>query len=284
MKVRDYKKGRVAIMTLLLALKWMLEDEGRIKEAVVVASDSKVTTEFVSYEERKIYPIGIRTKNDEVPLAVAGGAGDVPLIKQSYKIFEKILTSLAIKKWEGKTPSFEQFELAVGEIESALISRFRELREQGIDPNINMILASVDSSGRASIYRFDGRGLAEPVHDNPGFAVIGKGFVTGGNLLLKLLGYTPSYTGDLGMLSTFIIDVVSEIDPTVGSFLGENYLMRVEEGKVVLGPLKEEFIKEYKEKVRRRKDIIKRIWELMDEFGEEKVERKIEELEATSQK
>lgn len=212
------------------------------------------------------------------------GAGDVPLIKQSYKIFEKILISLTIKKWESKTPNFEQFELAVEEIESVLINRFRELRGQEIDPNVDMILASVDNSGRASIYRFDGRGLAEPVHDNPGFAVIGRGFVTGGNLLLRLLGYTPSYTGDLGMLPTFIIDVVSERDPTVGSFLGENYLMRVEKGNVVLGPLKEEFIKEYKEKVQRRKDIIKRIWTLMDEFDEEKVGRKIRELEANSQK
>jgi len=60
-------------MTLLLALKCILEDEEEIKEAVVVASDSKVTTDFVSYEEKKVHPIVIRTKDDEIPLAVAGG-------------------------------------------------------------------------------------------------------------------------------------------------------------------------------------------------------------------
>ncbi|HDI74698.1 MAG TPA: hypothetical protein ENF55_01940 [Thermoprotei archaeon] len=65
---------------------------------------------------------------------------------------------------------------------------------------------------RDSLYLFDNRGLAEPVHDNPGFAVIGNGFFTSGNLLLKLLGYNPGTSGniDLGILTAFIIDLVSE--------------------------------------------------------------------------
>ncbi|MEM0254141.1 MAG: hypothetical protein QXK78_06255 [Candidatus Bathyarchaeia archaeon] len=60
------------------------------------------------------------------------------------------------------------------------------------------------------------------------FAVIGMGFFTGANLLLRLLGYEPekSHLLDIGALSVFIIDVVSEIDPAVGSFIGESYYMR----------------------------------------------------------
>ncbi|MEM1990089.1 MAG: hypothetical protein QW782_05595 [Candidatus Bathyarchaeia archaeon] len=60
------------------------------------------------------------------------------------------------------------------------------------------------------------------------FAVIGTGFFTGANLLLRLLGYEPekSHLLDIGALSVFIIDVVSEIDPAVGSFIGESYYMR----------------------------------------------------------
>jgi len=125
------------------------------------------------------------------------------------------------------------------------------------------------------MYVFDGNGLAEPVHDNPGFALIGTGFVTGGNLLLRLLGYSAeeSYSLDLGALSAFIIDVVSEVDPAVGSFVGESYFMRVENGKVVLGPLKIEALKEYKQKIPRRKEILQRIWRLLDIFGEEEVEK-----------
>jgi len=269
-------------MTLVIALKWIFKG----RESVVVSSDSRVTVGPITYEARKVYPIVLKVNDDEVPLAIAGGAGDASLIKQGYVICEKILRDLAVKEWDKKTPSFEQFEEAVKQIESILISRFRELRSQGLETGFNMILASVDHDGRASMYLFDGRGLAEPVHSNPGFAVIGTGFITGGNLLLRLLGYDPdkSYMLDLGVLSTFIIDVVSEIDPAVGSFIGESYLMRVEEGKVMLGPLKEEAVKEYKEKVRQRKELIRRFWRLLDIAGEQKVLQRIKRLEREVQK
>jgi len=228
-----------------------------------------------------VHPIVLVKDGDGIPIAVAGGAGDAALVKQAYVLCDKILKELALKEWGGKTPSFKQFRDAVRRIEGLLISRFRELRQQGIEPEFRMILASVSPEGEVSIYLFDDRGLAEPVHDNPGFAVIGRGFYTGGNLLLRLLGYTPeeSHEMDLGALSAFIIDVVSEVDPTVGPFVGESYYMRVKDGKVLLGPLKEEAIKEYKEKVKRRKELIRRIWRLLDIAGEE-VLKMIEELEA----
>jgi len=62
-------------LTLVLALKWIREG----KEGVV-SSDSRATIGPVSYEVRKVYPIGLR--EDNVPLAVAGGAGDSSLVKQ----------------------------------------------------------------------------------------------------------------------------------------------------------------------------------------------------------
>ncbi|MEM0172262.1 MAG: hypothetical protein QXV57_06855 [Thermoproteota archaeon] len=144
-----------------------------------------------------------------------------------------------------------------------------------------MILVSVEHNGKSSIYLFDERGLAQPVHDNPGFAVIGTGFFTGGNLLLRLLGYEPeeSYKLDIGLLSTFIIDVVSEIDPAVGSFVGESYYMRAGEKGVLLGPLTEEAIKEYKERVKQRKELIRNIWRILDRTGEQKILEVIRKLE-----
>lgn len=265
-------------MTLIIALKWIIDN----KEAVVVSSDSRVTVGgLVSYEARKVHPVVLYVNGEEVPLAIAAGAGDASLVKQGYRICESVLKKFAIEEWGRKTPSFEQFEEASKHIEHIFIHRFRELRKQGLEIDFVMILASVDISGKASIYVFDKRGLAEPMHENPGFAIIGKGFFTGGNILLRLLGYSPekSYMLDLGVLTTFIIDVVSEIDPTVGPFVGESYLMRVKNKKVALGPLKEEHIKEYKEKVKHRKDIISRIWKLLDIVGEQKILEKIEELE-----
>jgi len=88
-----------------------------------------------------------------------------------------------------------------------------------------------------------------------------------------------SYTVDVGALSTFIIDAVSEIDPAVGSFVGESWYMRVEGKEVLLGPLKEEAIKDYKMKVQLRKEIMRRLWRLLDVAGEEKVEATVRNLE-----
>jgi len=68
-------------MTLLIALKWVLEG----RESVVISSDSRATVGPVSYEVRKVYPIILGAGGEAVPLAVAGGAGDAPLIKQATK-------------------------------------------------------------------------------------------------------------------------------------------------------------------------------------------------------
>jgi len=264
-------------MTLIIALKWIIEGN----EGVVISSDSKATVGPISYETRKVYPIVLKVGDKYVPLAIAGGAGEASIVKQSYRVCEKVLTDLAVKEWKNQTPTFEQFEDAVNQIESILIRRFKELREQDLEPSFSMILASVSPQGKASMELFDERGLAEPVHDNPGFAVIGTGFITGGNLLLRLLGYSAeeSYTIDIGTLSTFIIDVVSEIDPAVGSFIGESYYMRTEKGEVLLGPLKPEAIKEYKLKVAKRKALLQRIWKLFDSIGEDEIEKIVEESE-----
>jgi hypothetical protein len=48
---------------------------------------------------------------------------------------------------------------------------------------------------------------------------------------------------------------------------------------VLLGPLKEEAIKDYKMKVQRRKEIMRRLWRLLDVAGEEKVEATVRNLE-----
>ncbi|MEM0172261.1 MAG: hypothetical protein QXV57_06850 [Thermoproteota archaeon] len=93
-------------MTLILALKWIFGS----KEGVVISSDSKVTVGPVSYETKKVYPILLKVNEEYVPLAIAGGAGDASLIKQSYRISENVLKDLAVKEWNKRTPTFEQFE------------------------------------------------------------------------------------------------------------------------------------------------------------------------------
>jgi hypothetical protein len=262
------------LLTLVLALKWVTKNG----EGVVVSSDSRATVGPISYEVKKVYPIVLE---EDVPLAVAGGAGDASLVKQGYRICERILKEMAVREWERTTPTFEQFEEAVRRIEGAIMERVGELRARGVEPDFSMVLASVDVKGRASIYVFNERGLAEPVHENPGFALLGRGLFTGGALLLNLLGYAAeeSYALDLGLLSTFVIDVVSEVDPSVGPFVGESWYMRVEEGKVVLGPLKGEALREYKERSRKRRELLRRLWRLLDAVGEKRVEELLKNIE-----
>jgi len=92
------------------------------KKGVVVFSDSKVTVGPVSYEVRKVYPILL---TEDVPLAIAGGAGDAAFIKQGYRICERVLKDLAVREWNKKTPSSDQFEEAVKRIESVFIEGSR---------------------------------------------------------------------------------------------------------------------------------------------------------------
>ncbi|TDA42065.1 MAG: hypothetical protein DSO07_01265, partial [Thermoproteota archaeon] len=63
------------------------------KEGVIISSDSRATVWPVSYETRKIYPIFLKVDEEYIPLAIAAGAGDASLVKQSYRICEEILTN-----------------------------------------------------------------------------------------------------------------------------------------------------------------------------------------------
>ncbi|RLF04282.1 MAG: hypothetical protein DRK00_07050 [Thermoprotei archaeon] len=213
-------------MTLVLAFKWRVG----AGDAVLISSDSRATTPLgIAYEVRKVKPMVFEDR----PLAVAGGAGDAVLVKWGYEVAEEVLAGEAGER--GAPLPAPLFRRAVRMIEDRLAGRLYRLRGLGIEPSFQMVLGSVDGEGRASLYVFDNRGLAEPVHENPGYAVIGSGFITGGLLLLRLLGFSElaasGRTGllDLGMLTAFIIDVVSEVDTSVGPFVGESWLMRLEE-------------------------------------------------------
>jgi len=256
-------------MTLVLALKWLFE-EG---EAVVVSSDSKATTSLgISYEDKKVHATSL---DNDRPVAIVSGSGDPSLVKWGFEAADEVLLKYAQNEYPVK---FASFRSAVREIEHVFMERLNHLRSFGVEPEIQMILCGLDLSGKASIYLLDNRGLAEPRHENPGYAIIGSGFVTGGILLLRLLGYTMEL--DLGILTTFILDNVSEVDIAVGPFVGESYLMRLDEKKenIVLGPMKKEAIAEYKEKSAKRKEMLRKLWRLCDSIGEEEVEEILDKI------
>lgn len=80
-------------MTLVIALEWLWDG----KMGVVVSSDSKITAGPMSYEEKKIYPILLGTEGEPVPIAIAGGAGDLPITKQACEMCDEMLTDLCTK-------------------------------------------------------------------------------------------------------------------------------------------------------------------------------------------
>jgi len=254
---------------------------------VLVASDSRASGGPVFFEERKVRPIFFLAEDGrEFDLALVGGAGDAAVAKQGFLVVERVFREWFVRVGvrEGRNPLAGEFEELVGEVESRLMRRYRELRGLGVEPSTSLLLAGVTQDAKPMLYVFDERGLAEPMHDNPGYALLGKGVVTGGLLLLRLLGFRlPESAGwDLGLLTAFMIDMVSEVDPTVSPFLGESYYIRYDKakGRVVSGPLREEAYREYKRRVRMRREVIRLLWRILEELEEGSEERVAEALRA----
>ena len=253
-------------------------------DGVLVSADSRASSGLVYHEERKIRPVMLRSPSGEqLYLAVVGGAGDAALVKQGFSVVED-----AFRRWlettrSDRNPDEEGLRAVVSDVESALMERYSRLRSMGVEPDASLLLASVTGDGRPALYVFDSRGLAEPVHENPGYALLGRGVVTGGLLVMRLLDYSPGGASgwDLGLFSAFVIDAVSEVDPSVSPFLGESYYIRYDRelGRVVIGALKEEAYREYKERIRKRRELIKLVWSLSEALGEDAVEAALRRLE-----
>lgn len=102
---------------------------------------------------------------------------------------------------------------------------------------------------------------------------------------MRMIGYEPDL--DLGGVSAFMIDSVSEVDTSVGPFIGESYLMRVEtiDGKkeLRLGTLRDEELINYKNATIIRKKLIAKLWKLCDEHGEESVKKQLDSLKGNDE-
>ncbi|MEM3795552.1 MAG: hypothetical protein QW429_06720, partial [Thermoprotei archaeon] len=183
---------------------------------VVVSADTRASGGVVYGEERKIEVVRVGVGGGVVEPAVVAGSGDAALVKQGFGVVGR-----AFEKWfgsNGRQPDGAGFVEIVGGVEAELVGRYKAVRDAGLDVDVNLLLASVTSGGEPVLYVFDSRGIAEPRHSSPGYALLGKGALTGGQLVLNLLGYSPSKDWDVGVLSAFLIDAVSSVDPSVSPF------------------------------------------------------------------
>ena len=264
-------------MTLIMALVWGL--------GVVVTADTRATAGPIYGEERKIYPIYLNIGDEELDLAVVAGAGDSALIKQGVQLMRRVYIEWSKELGnEVRNPTEDESLRIVERIERALIERYALLRNVGINPSVEILLATVTHEGKPLLYVFDSRGIANPMHEVPGYAILGAGRITGAQLLLSLLGYDPERAAswDHSVFPVFVIDMVSQVDPTVSSFTDPQssvYIRYdVKARKVVMGPMKIESFKEAKEAVGKRVKAIRKLWELMEIASEDEVLGYLEEL------
>ncbi len=259
-------------MTLVIGIVW--------GNGVLVSADSKASSGYIFHEERKIHPVYFVLNDKEYDLAVLAGAGDAAIVKQGFQIISDVFREWfnSIGSREDRNPTDDELKEIVAEVEYKLMNRYRDLRSLGIEPKSSLLLATVTQEGKPRLYVFDDRGIAEPKHDNPGYALLGSGLITGGLLLLRLLDYRPGENWDMGALSAFLIDMVSEVDLAVSPFLGESIYIRYENGRVVQGPLREEAFKKYKERIRKRREAFRLLWRVIEEIGEDNTLKGLESL------
>jgi hypothetical protein len=166
------------------------------------------------------------------------------------------------------------------DIQRRLPARYRELRSLGYEPEASLIVAAVDGDGNPYIFRYSGGILDDRTED--GYAMVGIGRDTGGVLLLSLLGYGPEATWDMGLLALLLI---AAVNPYVSPLAAEadGLYIRWQDGKVVMGPLEPEAFQEYKQRAKKRIQLIRALWQLAETCGEEAVEKALEALKSAGE-
>jgi len=105
------------------------------------------------------------------------------------------------------------------------------------------------------------------VHDEPGYAILGKGYIIGGaHILVDLLGYelANSWRFKSDALATFLINQVAKVDPSVSPFEGDGFTMYARRNTLYLCLPPKSPVK-YADQSRLRTEIIRSMWQLCDE-------------------
>jgi len=262
-------------MTLVVAFRY-----GR---GVVMASDSRSVLGPTAEEVRKLRPVYLIAKGGrEVHLAVAGGSGDGAVVKQSYRDVETAFREFYRQR--GRHPRGEEVYDVAEEIQQRLLTRYQALKSLGYEPEASLIVSTVTGDGSPHIFQYSNGVLNDRSED--GYAMAGLGRDTGGVLLLSLLGYRPDAEWDMGLLTFFLIDAISLANPYVSPLTTEvdNFYIRWQDGEVVMGPLKPESFREYKERVKKRIQLIRTLWQLAETIGEDKIEKALTKEEKTAEK
>ncbi len=261
------------MMTIVIAFRCDTDGE---EEGIIIASDTQATDGITAIEVEKIVPIvyGATEEGvDEKYIAIASGAGHAGIVRQFIRLAEQILIEHFENDWEFQEPNYNQFEEAILEIQDEYIERLSIWRKNNFHPSIELLICGLSPDGKASMYQFDSDGAAMAVHASPGFAGLGHGFSTGGNLILKQFWNPSIDVEESTMLSAYIIEMVSLVDPTVGEFDGSIYLFRIEDGRPALGGMKSDSLEETIEQIQPRKENLENAWILCNKISDDEMNK-----------
>lgn len=81
----------------------------------------------------------------------------------------------------------------------------------------------------------------------------------------------------MGLLSAFVLQIASEVDPNVSPNIGDSLFMRYDpnEKDIVVGSIKDQAISRMRDRLERRKEAFKLLWRSMDILGDDREDRVI---------
>lgn len=244
-------------------------------QGVLMASDDRVSLGYVVERDKKLFPIYTMVGGKEQGLALVGGSGLSGLVKQSVWVIERAFKGfLDVKQ---RAPTDNEVEDLLDTIQRALALRYRELRANGVEINVGLMLGLVTCEGRPHLYVFSEDGIYEARHESPGYAMLGAGRDVGGALLLNILGYSreKAELWDLETLTAFVLEVLALTTPYVSPFPESLEAYRIEWDNNLRGPritrVSAQVYAEAKGRAATRLSLLRRVWELTERFGEDKV-------------
>jgi len=235
------------------------------------------------YREPRNYRVIVYSEDGrEKPLALISGYGDESILESVFQIVEDVFyewfDSVGSKSW--RNPGDTEVKRLISEVEERIMERYRGLKSFGVSPNTHISIGTVTQDGSPRLYYIDGRGLATPRHSAPGYIVLGPpASVYIAEAILRLLSYSPQESGrwNLGLLSAFVLQIASEVDPNVSPNIGDSLFMRYDpnEKDIVVGSIKDQAISRMRDRLERRKEAFKLLWRSMDILGDDREDRVI---------
>lgn len=251
-------------MTLVIGMVW--------GDGVLVVGDNRVVDGSTAHSERKVMPIYAVDGSENIGLAIVSGAGDGALVKQGFEVVSSAFTRHYKERPRPDTKLLSDDELGIvlSDVQSRITDMLSQLRSKYVPYDLSLMIATVTMEG-PRLYVVDGRGIIEPVHEDPGYAVLGIGRESA-QLLLRLLGFNKrdSVNWDLGLLGMFIVNMVSKVNPYVSPVEepGDVMYIRRDGDSVSIGMLSPSEFMRMSRRVEDRAALLSLVWRALEHLGD----------------